>query len=87
MSRVREPTTAEAAMWPAIKDVLESVGEIMVVLNEGGFRKITQNPGLKIVYAMIALLSEGKYDVIIPVPNREVKAMNLRPLRSELLAA
>ena len=87
LSRVREPATAEAAMWPALKDVLESVVEIMVVLNEGRFGKITQKSGLKIVYTMIALLSEGKYDVIKPVPNREVKAMNPRLLRSELLAA
>ena len=36
--------------------------------------------------AMIALLSEGKFDVIIPASNREVDARNLRPLRSELLS-
>ena len=35
---------------------------------------------------MIALLSEGKYDVIIPAPNRELEAKNLRPIRSELPA-
>ena len=34
---------------------------------------------------MIALLSEGKYDVIIGAPNL-VEAKNLRPLRSELPA-
>ena len=27
LSRLREPTTAEAAVWPAIKDILESMGE------------------------------------------------------------
>ena len=42
--------------------------------------------GLKFVYAMVALLSEGKYDVIISAPNREVEARNLRPLRAELPA-
>ena len=36
------------------------------------------------VYTSIALLSDGKYDVIIPAPNCEVEARNLRPLRSEL---
>ena len=41
---------------------------------------------LKFVYAMIALLSEGKYDVIIPAPNRELEAKSLRPFRSELRA-
>ena len=41
---------------------------------------------LKIVSAMIALLSAGKYDVIIPAPNCEVEARNLRPLRPELPA-
>ena len=35
---------------------------------------------------MIALLSEGKYDVLIPAPNREVEARNLKPLRSEFPA-
>ena len=28
LSRLREPTTAEAAVWPAIKDILESMGEV-----------------------------------------------------------
>ena len=41
---------------------------------------------LKFVNFLIALLSEKKYDVIIPAPNREVEAMNLRLLRSELPA-
>ena len=41
---------------------------------------------LKFVYALIALLSEGKNDVIILAPNREVEAMKLRPLRLEFPA-
>ena len=90
LSRLREPTTAEDAVWPAIKDLLESIG---------GFQKIMRKPvfvlsprdahlpdGLKFEYAMIALLSERKYDVIIPAPNREVDARNLRPHWSELPA-
>ena len=36
LSRLREPTTAESALWPAIKDILESVGEVMDTLS-GGF--------------------------------------------------
>ena len=68
-------------------------------LEEGGFQKITPkllfvlSPGyvhlpdvLKFLYALIALLSERKYDVILPAPNREVEARNLRPLWSELPA-
>ena len=99
LSRLIVPATAEIAVWPAIKDVLESMGEIMDVLKEGGFQKITPKPvfmlspgfahlpdGLKFVYAMIALISEKKYDVLIPSSNREVEARNPRPLRSELLA-
>ena len=71
----------------------------MDVLKEGAFQKITPKPvfvlspvyaqlpdGLKFVYVRIAFLSEVKYDVIIPAPNPEVKARNLRPLRAELLA-
>ena len=42
--------------------------------------------GLKFVYAMLALLSEGRYDVIISAPNRGKEMENLRPLRAELPA-
>ena len=42
--------------------------------------------GLKFVYAIVALISEGKYDVIISAPNREIEMENLRPLRAELSA-
>ena len=28
LSRLSEPTTAEDAVWPAIEDILESMGEI-----------------------------------------------------------
>ena len=36
LSRLREPTTAENAVWPAIKDILESVGEVVDGCDEGG---------------------------------------------------
>ena len=39
--------------------------------------------GLKFVYAIVALLSEGKYDVIISAPNRMIEMENLRPFRAE----
>ena len=81
------------------KNILESMGEIMDTLKEGAFPKITPKAvialspgyahlpdGLKLVYAMVKLLSEGKYDLIISAPNREVEARNLRPLRAELPA-
>ena len=97
LSRLREPTTAEAAVWPAIKDILESMGEVEDTLKEGAFLKITPRAvfalspgyahlpeGLKFVYAIVALLSEGKYDVIISATNREIEMENLRPLRAEL---
>ena len=38
------------------------------------------------MYAIVALLSEGKYDVIISAPNRMIELENLRPLRAELPA-
>ena len=82
----------EDAVWPAIKDILESMGEIIDTLKEGAFPKITPkavfaltpgyahlSDGLNFVYVMVALLSEGKYDVIKSVPN-------LRPVRAELPA-
>ena len=99
MSRLREPTTAESAVWPALKDILESMGEVVDTLKEGSFMKITPRAvftlspgyarlpdGLKLVYAIVALLSEGKSDVIISAPNREIEMENLRPLRAELPA-
>ena len=42
--------------------------------------------GLKFVYAMVALLLNGKYDVIISAPNRGIEVENLRSLRAELPA-
>ena len=98
-SRLREPTTAESAVWPAIKDVLESMGEVVETLKEESFTKMTPRAvfalspgyarlpdGVKFVYAIVVLLSEGKYDVIISAPNREIEMENLRPLRAELPA-
>ena len=99
LSRLREPTTAEDAVWPAIKDILEPMGEVVDTLKEGAFTKITARAvfamspgyahlpdGLNFVYAMVALLSEGKYDVIISTPNRGLEMENLRPLWAELPA-
>ena len=66
LRRLREPTTAEEAVWPAIKGVLESMGEIIDVLKERAFTKITPKAvfalspgyahppdGLKFVYARV----------------------------------
>ena len=99
LSRLREPTTAENAVWPAIKDILESMGEVVDAMKEGSFTKMTPRAvfalspgyahlhvGLKFVYAIVALLLEGKYDVIISAPNRMIEMENLRPLRAELPA-
>ena len=41
LCRLREPTTTESAVWPAIKDVLESMGEVVDTLKEGAFTKTT----------------------------------------------
>ena len=97
--RFREPITAEDAVWPAIKDILVSMGEITDTLKPGAFTKMTPKAvfalspgyahlpdGLKNVYAMIALVSEGKSDVIISAPNHDVEARNLRSLRAGLPA-
>ena len=99
LSRLREPTTAENAAWPAIKDILESMGEVVGTLKEGVFTKITPravfalSPGYarlpdghKFVYAIVALLSEGKYDVIISAPTPDIEMEILRLLRAELPA-
>ena len=99
LSRLREPTTAENAVWPAIKDILESMGEVMDAMKEESITKMTPRAvfalslgyahlpdGLKFMYAIVALLSEGKYDVIISAPNRMIEMENLRPLRAELPA-
>ena len=76
------------------------MGEIIDTLKAGAFPKITPKAvfalspgyahlpdGLNFVYAMMALLSEGKYDVIISAPNRRIEVYKLRPLRAELPAA
>ena len=99
VSRLREPKTAENAVWPAIKDILESMGEVVDATKEGSFTKVTPRivfalspgyahlpDGLKFVYAIVTLLSEGKYDVIISAPNRMIEMENLRPLKAELPA-
>ena len=99
LSRLRDPTTAENAVWPAIKDILESMGEVVDATKEGSFTKVTPRvvfalfpgyaylpDGLKFVYAIVTLLSEGKYDVIISAPNCMIEMENLRPLRAELPA-
>ena len=38
------------------------------------------------MYAIVAVLSEEKYDVIISAPNCEIEMENLRPLRADLPA-
>ena len=99
LSRLRDPTTAENALWPAIKDILESMGEVVDATKEGSFTKVTPRvvfalspgyaylpDGIKFVYAIVTLLSEGKYDVIISAPNRMIEMENLRLLRAELPA-
>ena len=99
LSRLRDPTTAENAVWPAIKDILESMGEVVDATKEGSFTKMTPRivfalspgyahlpDGVKFVYAIVTLLSEGKYDVIISAPNRMIEMENLRPLKAELPA-
>ena len=99
LSRLRDPTTAENAVWPAIKDILESMGEVVDATKEGSFNKVTLRvvfalspgyahlpDGLKFVYAIVALLSEKKYDVIISAPTRMIEMENLRPLKAELPA-
>ena len=65
------------------------MGEVVDTLKEGAFTKITpkavfalspgyaQLPdGLNFVYAMVALLSEGKNDVIITTQNRGIEMEN-----------
>ena len=82
LSRLRDPTTAENDVWPAIKDILESMGEVVDAKKEGSFTKVT----LRVVfaYAIVTLLSERNFDVIISALNRMIEMENLRPLRAEL---
>ena len=87
-------------MWPAKKRLFGIKGRDNGCIERRGIPEkktpkavFTLSPGyahlpdgLKFVYAMVALLSEGKYDVIISAPNREVVARNLRPLRAQMPA-
>ena len=99
LSILRDPAMAENAVWPAIKDILESMGEVVDATKEESFTKVTPrvvfalSPGyaclpdeLKFVYAIATLLSEGKYELIISAPSRMIEMENLRPLRAELPA-
>ena len=99
LSRLRDPVMAETSVWPAIKDILESMGEVVDATKEGSFNKVTPRvvfalspgyaclpDGLKFVYATVTLLSEGKCDVIISAPNPMIEMENLRSLRAELPA-
>ena len=99
LNRLRDPTTAENDVWPAIEDILESMVEVVDATKEGSFTKVTPRvvfalspgcvylpDGLTFVYATVTLLSEGKFDVIISAPNRMIELENLRPLRAELRA-
>ena len=99
LNRLREPTTAENAVFLAIKDILESMGEVVDAMKEGSFTKITPRvvfalspgyahltDGLNFVYAIVALLSEGNNVVVLSAPNRMIEMENLRPLRAELPA-
>ena len=58
LSRLREPTTAEDAVWPVIKDILESMSEIMDTLKEGAFPKITP----KAVFALFRDMHISRMD-------------------------
>ena len=90
---------AENAVWPALKDILESKGEVVDAMKEVFFTKMTLRAvfagspryahlpdGLKFVYAIVALLSKGKYEVITSAPNCMIEMESLRPLSAELPA-
>ena len=75
------------------------MGEVVDATKEGSFNKVPLRvvfalspgyarlpDGLKFVYAIVALLSEGKYDVIISAPNRMIEMENLRRLKAEVPA-
>ena len=85
LSRLRDPKTAEDAVWSAIKDIVESMGEIIDTLKEGASTKITP----KAVFALspvYAQLPDGLNFVyaIVSAPNRGIEMENMRPLRAEL---
>ena len=48
LNKLREPTTAEAAIWPAIKQLFEPTGDITDVLKDGSFQ--TKIPRASLCY-------------------------------------
>ena len=99
LSRLRDPAMAENAVWPAIKDILESMGKVVDATKEGSFTKVIPRvvfalstgyaclpDGFKFVYAIVTLVSKGKHELIISAQNRMIEMENLRPLRAELPA-
>ena len=61
LSRLREPTTAEASVWPAIKDILQSMGEVEDTLKKEAFTKITPRAvfALSLGYANLCMQVSG----------------------------
>ena len=49
LSRLRDPSTAENAVWPAIKDMLESMGEVVDATKEVAFNKIVTENSVRVV--------------------------------------
>ena len=94
--------TSKSLFWPDVimltaveLDLTQSVSMTIGVQRQTDMNPITLvfagindhlPDGLKFVYAIVALFSEGKYDVIIYARNCEIEMENLRPLRSELPA-
>ena len=48
LSRLRDPTTVENAVWPAMKDILESMGEVVDATKERSFNKVA----LRVVFTL-----------------------------------
>ena len=84
LSRLRDPTTAENAVRPAIKDILESIGELVDATKEGSFTKVTPRivfalspgyahlpDGLKFVYAIVTLQNVSDYSGNLLDPGSE----------------
>ena len=92
-STLRELCTAEADVGSAVNNTLELVGEIIDVLKDESSQKknrgqcsyflLNMHNGLNFVNAMLAFLTERKYDLIISTPNEELDQKNLRNSRAE----
>ena len=92
-ARLTEGTVpSDGVMGEAIMTLLSAMAEVQIAVRQRFTRKLVfvlsprYAETLQFVYLMVTKIAEGRFDLIIPAPNRSVDHDNYYPLRSELPA-